>query len=173
VGNPRLTRPIYIQEKAMSRLLLILLVQALISLAPSAGIAQQGEPGRQGRRIPVTIVLVERLAAPGAPFLVQRRAATAPHDVILLRTDADASQLSEAVRTLLVARQAGGDVPATSGTLRMRPQTSGGGARPVLPWAARVLTDLQRAEPQRVEGIGTVKSVQIYLPPQNPRRTDR
>lgn len=120
-------------------------------------------------RVPVTVVLVERLSVPGAPFVVQRRPGAAQQDVILLPAGADARLFSEAVQMLLVARQAGGDTPVRAATMRVRPQRGRNTPRRVLPWAQRVLNDLRRAEARPVEGIGTVQAVEIWLPRQSGR----
>lgn len=117
-------------------------------------------------RVPVTVVLVERLPVPGEPFVVQRRPGAAERDVILLPADADATLFSEAVQMLLIARQAGGDTPVTAVTLRVRPQRGRTAPRPVFPWAQRVLADLRRAEARPVEGVGTAPAVEIWLPRQ-------
>jgi hypothetical protein len=148
----------------LSRILGVLTAAAL-TLTPSPGAAQVSRPSR----VPATIVIVERLPVVGASFLVLRRASAAPRDVILLPAGADARMLSEAVQTLLVARQAGGDTTTASATLRVRPQRGRTSQRPVLPWAQRVLNDLRRAEARPVEGVGSAPAVEIWLPAQTRR----
>ncbi|HEU4455861.1 MAG TPA: hypothetical protein VFR81_22540 [Longimicrobium sp.] len=146
---------------------------AAILLLPVSGAGQAARAPGAPTRVPVTVVLVERLPVPGAPFLVLRRVDAAPRDVILLPAGADARLLSEAVQTLLVARQAGGDTAAATATMRVRPQRGRTSQRPVLPWAQRVLNDLRRAEARAVEGVGSVPAVEIWLPPQSRRRAAR
>jgi len=106
---------------------------AALLLLPVPGAGQAARTPGAPTRVPVTVVLVERLPVPGAPFVVQRRPTAAQRDVILLPADADASVLSEAVQTLLVARQAGGDIPAEAATMRVRPQRGRTTPRPCSP----------------------------------------
>lgn len=131
------------------------------------------------RRVPVTVVLADQLSRPDAPFVIQRRANSRPGDVIVLRSDATPSQLSDAIRALMTARQAGGDSASVTGTMRMRPHASSsavgargrpaGGRMPrnVFPWADRVLRDLRQSPVREVAGIGRVKAVEVWLPRQN------
>jgi hypothetical protein len=142
---------------------------AALTLFPASAAAQARQTPGAPTRVPVTIAIVERLPVPDAPFVVLRRPSAAQRDVILLPSDADASLLSEAVRMLLVARQAGGDTPASAATLRVRPQRGRTTRRPVLPWAQRVLSDLRRADARPVEGVGAVPAVEIWLPRQSGR----
>lgn len=116
---------------------------------------------------------MDRLPQPGVPFLVQRRPDVAPYDLILLRSDANAEQLSEAITTLLVVRQAAGDTATTPGMVRIRREEQSRGARPAYPWVPRVLADLRRAAPREVAGIGTVPAVEIWLPRQHRRGNSR
>lgn len=142
------------------------------------------------QRVPVTIVLADQLAQPDAPFVLHRRPTLAPQDVIVVRSEATVNQLSDAIRALIIARQAGGDTARVAGKMRVRPHTSGAAAgtdstglrgrrpdsarlpRAPFPWAERVLRDLRRAEKREVAGIGAVQAVEIWLPPQTrrPRR---
>jgi hypothetical protein len=86
--------------------------------------------------------------------------------LILLRRDALSTDLSEAIRTLMAARQIGGDVPATRATLRVRRSNGPGTARKDLPWAARVMADLQKAERKAIKGVGKGRFVVVHLPKQ-------
>src|SRR3989337_1767058 len=88
----------------------LLLLTACIC-APPAPAQREDRPDErtEAGRVPVTIVLADSLAQPDGSYLVVRRADATPADVILLRAGADADQLSDGVRALLVARQAGGD----------------------------------------------------------------
>lgn len=101
----------------------VLVLLMAFTCVPSAGAQREDRSERRSEagRVPVTIVLVDSLAQPDATYLIMRRADAAPADVILLRAGADADQLSDGVRALLVARQAGGDHPSTTRTLRVRP----------------------------------------------------
>lgn len=122
-------------------------------------------------RVPVTIAHVSELpaVAAGQAFLIVRRPNETPGDVILLRSDADRHDLSDAVRTLLTARQARGDVADRRETVRVSTRRTHE-RRPELPWVGRILADLRRAERTFVAGVGTVPAVQIWLPRQRPQR---
>ncbi len=148
------------------------LIAAGLTLSASPGAGQVPNLPSRPTRVPVTVVTVERLPVPGAPFVVLRRADASPRDVIVLPAGADAKLLSEAVQALLVARQAGGDTAAATATLRVRPQRGRTSQRPVLPWAQRVLNDLRRADARPVEGVGSVRAVEIWVPAQT-RRSPR
>lgn len=132
--------------------------------------AAHAQAVRPPTRVPVTVALVERLPD-GGVFQIRRRADVAPLDVILLRADADAANLSEAIRTLLLARAQGGDTTRTPQTLRLRLEP--GRHTMELPWALRVLTDLQRAGTREIPGVGVVRAVEIWLPPQRRSRPAR
>jgi hypothetical protein len=140
----------------------------VISLLLSMSLHAQSASGtRRPSRVPVTIIQVERVEQGSAPFVVQRRRDVAPHDVILLRAGANPSELSDAIRTLLMVRAANVDMPLASGSFRARPQ---GGQqqrlRAPLPWVGRVLSDLHNVEAREVPGHGRAKAVEIWLPPQ-------
>ncbi|MDQ3605446.1 MAG: hypothetical protein M3418_04560 [Gemmatimonadota bacterium] len=159
----------------MFRRISILLITALVGQIGMGPLFAQQQTGssRAPTRVPVTIALVDQLPQADAPFMVQRRPDVAPHDVILLRSTADAKQLSEAIHALLVIRQAGGDTATSRATMRMRPQQPQQGARPEFPWVPRVMADLRRAEPKQIAGVGTVRAVEIWLPPQHRRGARR
>lgn len=120
-------------------------------------------------RVAVTVVLEDTTAAtPG--FRIIRRVDQRPLDVIVLSGPADGETLSEAVRTLLMVRQVGGDTATRAGQVRVRRPDAG--TRPLprpYPWAARVVGDLRAAPPRDVAGIGTFRAVEIWFPPQRPR----
>jgi hypothetical protein len=139
----------------------------LVALAAGLpALAQTAINPRQVARVPAALVLVDSLSQPGVPYAIQRRPNASPHDVILLRTDASAAQLSEAIHSLLMVREARGDVPTTAATLRIHPHGNAAVTlqRRPFPWAQRVFHDLHRASPASVPGFGNVRSVMIYLP---------
>lgn len=138
-------------------------------------IAAQQLGGGRPLRVAVTIVFVDSLAQPGAPYLLVRRPGATPADLILVHSGVNPTQLSDAIRGLLTARQAGGDFPQVAATFRVRPQQrTGAAARPAFPWAARVLNEARRAEPRQVQGVGSARAVEIWLPRQgNGRSTPR
>jgi len=122
-----------------------------------------GVAGEAQAQQPVTVVLAEQPLPSSAPFVIQRRPDQTPRDVILLRADATADHLSDAVRSLLTIRQADGDVPAAQAIMRMRSQDART-TRRAFPWVQRVLGDLQRAAHRDVRGVGRVRAVEIWLP---------
>lgn len=141
----------------MRNLLLLLFLMSAVVFPVDA---QEGRPNR----VPVTIALAEGSALGGVPFRILRRADAAPHDVILLAPGADAASLSEALGQLQTMRRVQGDTATGSGMMRLRSQGNGGGPR-MYPWAPRVLQDLHRADARPLAGVGTVRSVQVWLPP--------
>lgn len=158
----------------MFRNLSALIAAALIfATSPHPAAAQQSATPHAPTRIPVTVVLVESTLPGNEAWVVERRPGVSPGDVILLRATADAGQLANAVRTLLVIRQADGDRPTVGRTLRIRPQQRQRGAAREIPWVPRVWADLRRAEPREVAGVGIARAVDIWLPPQHRRGTAR
>lgn len=143
-----------------------------ISANSSASAAQTSDLERPGR-VPVTIVLTDHLP-PDSRFVILRSPTSDRRDVIALRLDATTTDLSEAVNTLLTARQASGDIPSIKQTLRIRPPGSpkAKGQREY-PWIPRVLGDLRRATHTDVPEVGRVRAVQIWLPAQLSHRPSR
>lgn len=148
------------------------LLLCLFALGTGAETIVAQQPGSaRPRRVAATIVLVDSLTQPGAPFLLVRRPGATPADLILVHSGVDPTQLSDAIRGLLTARQSGGDFPRLAATLRVRPQQrTGAAARPAFPWAARVLGDLRRAAVREVHGVGRARAVEIWLPRQGDGR---
>jgi hypothetical protein len=135
--------------------------------------AQEGNTQRQiVMRIPVTIALVERMPDEISPAVILRRPGATPHDVILLRSStASGKHLSDAIVQLLTIRVLSGDTALANATMRVKPREGAQGQiRREYPWVQRVFNDLRKAEPQSLTGVGTVRSVQIWLPPQRGRR---
>ena len=150
------------------------LLSAALLFGVCGSLSAQLEGSRtRAQRVPVTVVLVDRLPQSGSPFLVQRRPDLRPNDVILLPSDATAAALSDAVRTLLTARQVSGDSPTARVTMRMRPHRQGARvAAREFPWVHRVLADLRHSGRRDVAGVGKVRAVEIWLPRQA-RRSQR
>lgn len=118
--------------------------------------------------MPVALALVDSL--PGdAPFRIVRRANVSPLDVIVFRAGVDSISLSDAVEQLLLMRRMQGDTAETTGMVRVRRPNPAGHAPRVLPWARRVMDDLHRAERKEIPGVGSARTVQIWLPPQRAR----
>lgn len=100
----------------------------------------------------------------GAPFVVVRGVGPGREDVLLLPPEADAALLSDAVRALLTSRSVDGDTTAHPGTFRVRPRAGERASRAPLPWAARVVRDVQAAPFRELPGVGRVRAVRIWLP---------
>lgn len=151
----------------MTRALTLTLLAAVLATAvlPEPLSSQTPQRGRT-RRIPVMLVITETLPPGGGAFVVERRPGVEPYDVIRLLPDATVEDLADAIRTIMFARRAAGDWPVERQTLRVQPWQPSHGARQPYPWVPRVLDDLKRAPEQDVAGIGRVKAVRIYLPPQ-------
>lgn len=144
---------------------------AAVALVFAPGSVSTQQPtARTPQRVQATIAMVDSLPVPGAPFVVQRRPDRTPADLVLVRTTASSAELSNAVRTLVAARAAGGDYPVVSGIVRMRPHQQSRGVPKQLPWAAGVLRRLRSANPDTIDGIGVVRSVVIWLPKQGRSR---
>jgi hypothetical protein len=141
----------------------------LLTVAMAAGLRAQDSAPHSISRIPVTVVLVAQLPMADEPYAVLRRTDVAPHDVILIPEGATPALLSEAIQTLMFARQASGDMPSFTGYIRVKPHQRQVAQRRQLPWAGRVLADVRNAEPAELTGIGRARSVQIWLPPQRGR----
>lgn len=155
----------------MRRILLSFTSVILGASFPPAASAQTRESD-VGPRVPVTIALTERV--PGSSRFVVRRLPGATHrDVIMLRPDATAAELTEAVNAMLTARRAEGDVPSVNRTVRVRPQGANRGQRKDFPWGAKVLADVREASPSEVRGLGKVRAIQIWLPRQSQNRAAR
>lgn len=121
------------------------------------------------KRVPVTVILATAVPD-GARFLVKRFPGGPHPDIIVLAPDANPSELSSAVRTLLIVRQREGDVPRIKRTVRVRPGSNATAGPAPLPWAARVLNDLSRSSRTVVPAVGSVRAVQIWLPGSDTRR---
>lgn len=107
----RVRNDLLTNEGTMNPGLFPLITCLMLFPSPLAG---QSAPARaSATRVPVTVALVDRLPYAGAPFVVLRRSDATPRDVILLPSSADADLLPEAVWSLVVARQDGGDTSAT------------------------------------------------------------
>ncbi|CAN5862099.1 hypothetical protein BH23GEM3_BH23GEM3_25990 [soil metagenome] len=158
----------------MSRLASLLLLTTLAVPVSTARLAaQQNASPAAPTRVAVTVALVDDLPYGGGASAIVRRAEGAftddsRHDVIVLGSrGASARELSSAVMDLLAIRGQQGDTASANAVMRVRPRAgSQGEARRVLPWAQRVVNDVRRAEPRLIEGLGEVRAVDIWLPPQ-------
>lgn len=153
--------------------ILALAVAVLTPTASEALLSQRTpSPGRP-TRVPVTLALIETPSIGAERWVVQRRPDLSPHDVIVLHPNVTADELSDAVRALLTVRQVDGDTSIRRAMLRVRPEQRRPDARRPFPWTQGVLADIRRAMPQPVAGIGNVRAVQIWLPPQGRGRATR
>lgn len=144
------------------------LIQSLLAivlvLVPHAICAAQQQPAPRVR-VPALVAISPNLQGAEVPFRLARFGGSSPQDVILLAPDADASVLTQAVEALIVVRRESGDVARGNTSFRV-----GQPRRPrVLPWAARVLADVQSAAPRDVPGVGRLRAVRIWLPAQQGR----
>jgi len=152
------------EHDQMKRVLRILAVILGVGLVARAAAAQDGQRVQAGRRVAAWVALAGEPIPGGEPFVVLRGVGPGRDDVLLLRTDTDASQLSNAVRTLLTARSVAGDTAARPGTFRMRRQQARTAAPADLPWADRVVRDVRGAPIRDLPGVGRVRAVRIWLP---------
>jgi hypothetical protein len=152
------------------RLLLLWSTMATLLGAGSADrvAAQTGNrENGHGTRVAVTLAQSEGALDGRARFLIIRTPGNARPDIILLPADSDENDFSEAVRSLLITRRRSGDEPVENAMLRSP------GARQVrersseLPWATRVLRDLRIAPMRRIQSVGTVRALEIWLPRQS------
>ena len=161
--NPDAIANIQVSRFGLPSILLVLLA---LSSAPAAAQQGEGQP-RRPTRVPVTLMMADTPSA--EPYRIIRRADQAPYDVVVFSAAADSAALSHAVSELLLLRQVQGDtvtVAAVGGMMRVR---GTGGARAdtrPIPWAGRVMRDLANAPRKDVPGVGALRSVLIWLPPQ-------
>jgi hypothetical protein len=148
-----------------------LLCAAALLLALVSALPARAQDAPATMRVPVTVAIVDELPYPDAPFVILRRPAETPRDVILLPRTASPALLSDAVRALALARQQGGDVPRSASVLRLTVPQGRGWERAPLPWVPRVLRDLRRASETTLAGVGRVQAVEIWLPRTIRRRT--
>lgn len=137
----------------------LIAIAMMVAILPPALGAQRGPS-----RVPVTVAIPAEFEYGDARYLIVRDTTVRPSLILVLTTGATAADLSDAVRTLMVA-----PVPSSShGThavVRVRPQPGGAQrSHPELPWAGRVLSDARRAAWQDLPGIGRARAVQIWLP---------
>lgn len=141
---------------------ILLLLAGLLHLAQPTPAPAQSRP--TATRVPVTVALADRPLRRDAAYEIHREADGVPHDLILLRRDSDAGQLSTAVRALMRIREVRGDVPTASAVMQTRKKEAREDARTPFPWAQRVIDDLQTAAPKELRGVGSLRAVEIWLP---------
>ncbi len=146
----------------MLRISAILLSALFITSAELRG--QDVPVEKSHNRRPVMLVLTDQLSDASTPFVVQHRGDAMPQEVLLLRSDANAQDLSEGVRTTIMLWQVGASATVPNGRFRMRPHQSQANEHRVFPWAARVLYDLRAGEYVETRDYGRVRVVTIWLP---------
>ena len=118
-------------------------------------------------RVPVLVAITSEPAFSHSPFMVLRRAGGGSGDIIVLKEgSADGAQLSTAVRVLLAARRADGDTAGVAQAFSGEVKTARGQAAQPLPWAQRVVEDAARAHSRFIPGVGSARTIEIWLPPQ-------
>jgi hypothetical protein len=143
---------------------------ALLIFVPATSVAQGTPSPARVHRVPVAVAIAPAAQPSNSGYAILRRVNEQPKDVILLNPEAvDAAHLSAAVRELVLIRRATGDHPSKGHRARVRsgPNPPRGAAAP-LPWAQRVVDDLAKASPRSLPGVGPVRTVTIWLPPQHP-----
>lgn len=141
-------------------------VVVLLLLFDVRGLGSQQEASGTIRRIPAIVAIAASQFASGEMFLIKRSPPKSPGDVIVLSPDASADDLSTAIHALLQVRKLKGDTSVGSFTLRLRPGQLNGRSLGKIGWTVRVVRDLQRVEPMFLAGVGVVRSLTIWLPPQ-------
>lgn len=116
-------------------------------------------------RVPVTVAIADDGYGP-EPFRLLRRSIQEPRDVILLSPTATADDLSDAIGDLLAARRAQGDTASSTGVIRIRRMHSTPLHPRRYPWAGRVFSDVRTAPLLEIPGVGRVRALTIWLPPQ-------
>lgn len=152
----------------MNRILKAAAVSLVLAVAPVIrGEGLMAQNHHSPSRVPVTVALsLDTLRVQG-PFIILRRAGGTLRDVIVLRADmANGQSLSKAVFMLAAARREDGDTARASYRLRGSVKDPPGKVAREIPWAARVVADLQNAETQLVPDLGMTRAVEIWLPPQ-------
>lgn len=143
----------------------LLLTMLLLAANTSEARAQGNESSRFRARVPVTLVMVQQPLPNEEPWIIERATPGSGGDRVLIDARATHEDLSDAVRSLLIARGAHGDEAPERLVLRMRrqqPATS----RKTLPWIPRVHSDLASAPARHDPVWGATRSVRIFLPRQ-------
>lgn len=147
---------------------MLIAVFLTIAITPWTADAQRAHP--QGRRVAAWVAIGSNPVLGREPLLVMRGAGPGRADVLVVGPGATASQLSDAVRTLLTSRSVDGDTASRLGTFRMRTHQANGASRTPFPWTSRVLADVRAAPLRELPGVGRVRAVRIWLPSQGPGR---
>jgi hypothetical protein len=119
------------------------------------------------------VILVEPGPAAVASPLIVRRAGRAQedgaaHDLILLpRGSASPEALSRSIHELLALRRLAGDYSPVDLRVRVVSERTASRRR-LLPWAARAFAELQNAAPSDTRGLGSVRRLLLWLPPNVP-----
>lgn len=137
----------------------------LLMSSVTASLAQDGQPARS----PVAVVISPDLQGDGA-YLVERRVAHTPYDVIHLRPQVGEGVLRQAVWALVTAREREGSTPTAASRFRLSPDAGKRIGQRELSWVRTVLEDLKTAEVVRIDGVGEVQAVIIFLPNSLPRQ---
>jgi hypothetical protein len=151
----------------MRKLRFLIAAAGLVVAAGSRADAQEASRPHGQPRVPVLVALVDdTVSSPG--YRIVRRHGTGPEDLIVLGRDADTLTFSRAVWNLMLIRRTTGDTASAAGEVRLRSGSPSAAPRS-LPWTTRVLTDLHRAEPAQLTGIGLARTLRLWLPAQRQR----
>jgi hypothetical protein len=145
----------------------------LLALLFSAWTADAQQRAQSGKRVAAWVVLGSASTLSGEPSVVTRGLGPNRDDVLILHADANESQFTDAVRTLMASRSADGDTATRTSTFRLSKTHAGATFGAPFPWAARVLSDLRGAPMRSFPGIGRVRAVRIWLPAAGRGRTAR
>ena len=134
-----------------------LLALAAAGLLPRLAPAQATRPPAANGLAPVTVALVDTMQA---VYAFVRRPGHGDERMILVCARVDARTLTAALSDYAAVRTQLGEGPWAPGReVRLPPPP----ARPY-PWAADVVARLHAAEPVAVDGIGSVRAVELWLP---------
>ena len=132
---------------------------------PSGRAAAQGAPAHPElrNRTPVALVLVEDHASRSGEVVLLRRALEKPHDVILIpRNRLQARRIAEALDALQAARAERGLIPLVDGSYSVASMADGKRykhADEAIGW----VSDLKKAAPRNIPGIGNAPVIVLYL----------
>lgn len=133
----------------------------LLVLLCNPGFAQEAT---HPHKYAVAVVSVEELPHLNGAYEVVRRPDRSPVEVIYLKKGAGAGVLSQAVLTVMAARERSGLVPPEKEVLRASPKGMGRQLAGEVPWAGRVVADLEHAQTVHIDGVGWVPAKIIFLP---------
>lgn len=116
------------------------------------------------KRVPVVVVLMDRLPDAQSRATVLRRRDMDPNDVIVLaRGSATGDHLAAAVASLQVVRKQAGQYPSSDATISVQGDAPTAWVGTEVPRADRILARLRETQPREVHGVGNVPAVTLWL----------